>query len=90
MGNPELPLVQWISPALLFRGEIQNLYAFEFGLALVSLGRVAVLRLPSGTVEEEFERLEFVTLGLQTVGLTLLCAVLAQGWIVWWATESLG
>jgi len=83
MGNPELPLVQWISPALLFRGEIQNLYAFEFGLALVSLGRVAVLRLPP-------ERLEFVTLGLQTVGLTLLCAVLAQGWIVWWATESLG
>jgi hypothetical protein len=37
-----------------------------------------------------FDRLDFVTLGLQTAGLTLLCTVLAQGWIFWWTTERLG
>ena len=85
-----LPLARWISPALLFNGEIQNLYAFEFGLALISLGSVAVLRLPPGIVDKVFERLDFVTFGLLTAGLTLLCTVLAQGRIVWWSTEWLG
>ncbi len=85
-----LPLARWISPALLFNGEIQNLYAFEFGLALLSLGSVAVLRLPPGITEDVFERLDFLTFGLLTAGLTLLCTVLAQGRIVWWTTEWLG
>lgn len=85
-----LPLARWISPALLFNGEIQNLYAFEFGLALISLGSVAVLRLPPGIIDEVFERLDFVTFGLLTAGLTLFCTVLAQGRIVWWTTEWLG
>lgn len=85
-----LPLARWISPALLFNGEIQNLYAFEFGLALMSLGSVAVLRLPPGITEDVFERLDFITFGLLTAGLTLLCTVLAQGRIVWWTTDWLG
>lgn len=85
-----LPLARWISPALLFNGEIQNLYVFEFGLALTCLGSVAVLRLPPGIIVEVFERLDFVTFGLLTAGLTLLCTVLAQGRIVWWTTEWLG
>lgn len=90
LAQVALPLARWISPALLFNGEIQNLYAFEFGLALMSLGSVAVLRLPPGVMEDVFERLDFVTFGLMTAGLTLLCAVLAQGRIVWWTTGWLG
>jgi hypothetical protein len=55
-------------------------------------GMVGAFSYRSGriTIEEVFDRLDFVTLGLQTAGLTLLCTVLAQGWIFWWTTERLG
>jgi MFS family permease len=85
-----LPLARLISPALLANGAIENLYLFEFGLSLVCLGSMALLRLPPSETTPVLERLDFVTFCLFAPGLALLVAVLVQGRIVWWSTEWLG
>ena len=85
-----LPLARVISPLLLADGDIQNLYAFEFGLSLVCLGCVALLRLPPSERMEVFEKLDLVTFLLFAPGVMLLIAVLVQGRIVWWSTPWLG
>lgn len=85
-----LPLARVISPLLLANGDIQNLYVFEFGLALVCLGAIALLRLPPSERAPVVERLDFVTFALLAPGLALLTAVLVQGRIVWWTTAWLG
>lgn len=85
-----LPLARVISPLLLADGNIQNLFVFEFGLTLLCLGAVALLRLPPGKRIDAFERLDFLTFGLFAPGMALLCAVLVQGRIIWWSTAWLG
>jgi MFS family permease len=85
-----LPLARVISPLLLANGEIDNLYLFEFGLSLVCLGCVALLRLPPSERLPVFEKLDFVTFALFAPGVMLLIAVLVQGRIVWWTTPWLG
>ncbi|WP_233222257.1 MFS transporter [Allosphingosinicella deserti] len=85
-----LPLARVISPLLLADGDIQTLYVFEFGLSLVCLGCVALLRLPPSERMEVFEKLDLVTFLLFAPGVMLLIAVLVQGRIVWWSTPWLG
>lgn len=90
LGQVALPLARVISPFLLANGAIENLYLFEFGLSLVCLGSMALLRLPPSETAPVLERLDFVTFAIFAPGLALLIAVLIQGPIVWWSTAWLG
>jgi MFS family permease len=85
-----LPVARMLSPLLLLNGRIQNLFVFEFGLVLLCLGSVALLRLPPSERIKAFEKLDFLTFALVAPGMALLCAVLVQGRIVWWSTPWLG
>ena len=78
------PLARVISPALLIGGEVEKLYYLELGLTLLSLGAVALLRLPPSERIKAFEKLDFLTFALFAPGMAMLCAVLAQGRILWW------
>ncbi|MCW2363905.1 MULTISPECIES: MFS transporter [Sphingobium] len=84
------PLARVISPALLIHGDVQNLYLFEFGLTLLCLAGVWLLRLPPSERIDAFEPLDFLTFALFAPGIALLSAVLVQGRIVWWSTQWLG
>lgn len=90
LSQVALPLARAISPLLLANGEIRNLYLFEFGLALLCLGAIALLRLPPSERVETFEPLDLLTIVLLAPGLALLTAVLVQGRIVWWTTPWIG
>lgn len=90
LSQVALPLARVISPLLLTHGDIQNLYIFEFGLALICLGAIALLRLPPSERMTVFEPLDFLTFALFAPGMGLLTAVLVQGRIVWWTTPWLG
>lgn len=90
LGQIALPLARVISPVLLADGDIQNLFILELGLTLVCLGSVALLRLPPSQRIQAFEPLDFLTFAFFAPGVALLCAVLAQGRIVWWTTAWLG
>jgi len=90
LSQVALPLARAISPLLLADGEIRNLYLFEFGLALLCLGAIALLRLPPSERIDTFEPLDLVTIALLAPGLALLTAVLTEGRIVWWTTAWIG
>ncbi|MGK2912021.1 MAG: MFS transporter [Sphingobium sp.] len=90
LSQVALPLARAISPLLLANGEIQNLYLFEFGLSLLCLGCVALLRLPPSQRIEVFEKIDLLTFILFAPGVMLIIAVLVQGRIVWWSTPWLG
>lgn len=90
LSQMALPLARVISPLLLANGDIQSLHLFEFGLALMCLGAIALLRLPPSERTQVFEKLDFVTIALFAPGMALLTAVLVQGRILWWTTPWLG
>ncbi|MBO9622376.1 MAG: MFS transporter [Sphingomonas sp.] len=90
LSQVALPLARVFSPLLLASGDIQNLYIFEFGLALLCLGSIALLRLPPSERAQVFERLDFLTLALFAPGMALLTAVLVQGRTVWWTQPWIG
>lgn len=90
LSQVALPLARAISPSLLANGEIENLYLFEFGLSLLCLGCVALLRLPPSQRIEVFEKIDLLTFLLFAPGVMLIIAVLVQGRIVWWSTPWLG
>ncbi|MDB5672384.1 MAG: transporter [Alphaproteobacteria bacterium] len=90
LAQVALPLARMLSPLLLLNGRVQNLFVFEFGLTLLCLGSVALLRLPPSERMKAFEKLDFLTFLLVAPGMALLCAVLVQGRIVWWSTPWLG
>lgn len=90
LGQIALPLARFLSPLLLANGTIQTLYIFEFGLALICFGCVALLRLPPSERAPVFEKLDAVTMALFAPGIALLTAVLIQGRIVWWSTAWIG
>ncbi|GLR46671.1 MFS transporter [Sphingomonas astaxanthinifaciens] len=90
LGQIALPLARFLSPLLLVNGDLQTLYLFEFGLALICFGCVALLRLPPSERAPVFEKLDAVTMTLFAPGIALLTAVLVQGRIVWWTTPWIG
>ena len=90
LSQVALPLARVFSPFLLANGDIQSLYIFEFGLALLCLGAIALLRLPPSERAQVFERLDFLTLALFAPGMALLIAVLVQGRTVWWTQPWIG
>jgi MFS family permease len=89
LGTSQLaiPLARLVSEDLLEIAEWRGLYLFELGMALLSLGCVLLLKLPPGDRFKAFEKLDFVTFGLLSVGFALLCAVLSLGRIDWWLEE---
>ncbi len=78
------PVAWLLSPGLLDRGEWQNLYLFEAGLALCAFAAVVVLKLPPGIQIKSFERTDFLTFALLAPALALLVIVLNQGFVRWW------
>jgi hypothetical protein len=86
IGIPQLatPLARLFSSDLLERGQWTMLYVFELGMAMISLALVFLLRLPPSEKMKAFEKLDFLTFALYAPGVALLCAVLAQGRILWW------
>lgn len=90
LSQVALPLARTISPLLLENGEIANLHMLEFGLALVCLGAIALLRLPPSERIQVFEKLDLLTFSLLAPGLALLTAVFVQGRIVWWTVPWIG
>nr|WP_205964359.1 MFS transporter [Ramlibacter agri] len=85
-----LPLARVLSPLLLASGNIQHLFLFELGMALLAIGCAALLPLPPADTVKAFEPLDGLTFLLMAPGIALLCAVLAQGRTVWWTTPWLG
>jgi MFS family permease len=86
LGLSQIPtfLARLFSPELLAIDQWRSLYLFEFGLALLCLGSVALLRLAPSQRVKAFEPLDFVTYPLFAGGAALLCAVLGMGRIDWW------
>jgi hypothetical protein len=86
LGLSQIPtfLARLFSPELLAIDQWQSLYLFEFGLALICLGSVTLLRLPPSQRSKAFEPLDFVTYPLFAGGAALLCAVLGLGRTDWW------
>jgi MFS family permease len=86
LGLSQVPtfLARLFSPELLANDQWRSLYLFEFGLALLCLSAVALLRLPPSQRVKAFEPLDFITFPMFAVGAALLCAVLGLGRIDWW------
>lgn len=89
LGTAQLaiPMARLVSEDLLQIAEWRGLYLFELGMALLSLGCVLLLKLPPGDRFKAFEKLDFLTFGLLSSGVALLCAVLSLGRIEWWLEE---
>lgn len=87
IGIPQLatPLARLFSSELLAFGEWRTLYLFEFGLAVITLAAVLLLRLPPSERKDAFKPMDFVSFGLFATGSALLCAVLGEGRQLWWA-----
>jgi len=79
-----IPLARVLAPSLLEWGDWRMTYFFELGLALAALAMVLALPLPPSDRTKEFEKTDFLTIALLFPGIALLCAVLAQGRILWW------
>jgi MFS family permease len=90
MVQTGLPLARAISPLLVYDGNVESLFAFQFGLSLVAVGLVNVLPLPQGIKVRAFNRFDLVSFPLLVAGAGLLCVFLVQGRIVWWPTPWLG
>ena len=82
------PLVQSFSSDLIALDQWRSLYMLELGAALLSLGAVALLRLPPSKKTKVFEPLDFVTYLLFSAGAALLCAVLGLGRVDWWTDQA--
>jgi hypothetical protein len=85
-----LPLSRVIAPLLLGAGDIQHLFAFELGLALICLACAGVLPLPPSNTMRAFERLDLLTFAFLAPGMALLCGVFAQVRLVWWSAPWIG
>ena len=84
-----IPLSMIISPYLAIDGQLESLFLFEFGLALICFGLINILELPPGNTEKVFEKLDIVSFAFFASGLAALAVFLVQGRILWWTTPWL-
>ncbi|WP_374524820.1 MFS transporter [Sphingopyxis sp.] len=84
------PFARAISPLLVFDGDLNHLFQFQFALSLVAVGLVNILQVPPGETIKSFEKLDLLTFPMLAGGVGLLCAFLVQGRIQWWTTPWLG
>lgn len=85
-----VPFARAISPLLVFDGDMNHLFHFQFALSLLAVGLVYILQVPQGEKIKSFEKLDLLTFPMLAVGVGLLCAFLVQGRIQWWSTPWLG
>ena len=84
-----VPLSRIISPFLAIDGQLENLFLFQVGLALICFGLINILELPPGNTEKVFEKLDIVSFAFFAIGLAALAVFLVQGRILWWTTPWL-
>ncbi len=84
-----IPLSRIISPYLAVDGQLESLFLFEFGLALICFGLINILELPPGNTEKVFEKLDILSFSFFASGLAALAVFLVQGRIQWWTTPWL-
>lgn len=84
-----IPLSRLISPYLAIDGQLENLFLFQLGLALICFGLINILELPPGNTEKVFEKLDFLSFAFFASGLAALAVFLVQGRIQWWTTPWL-
>jgi hypothetical protein len=84
------PLARAISPYLLVDGNLSRAFQLQFGLSIISLGAVYLLRLPIGFRKKTFEKLDLPSITLFLVGVAALLSFLIQGRIQWWDASWLG
>lgn len=83
------PLSRILSPYLAVEGDIESLFLFQFGLALLCFGLINLLELPPGKTDKVFEKLDILSFTFFAGGLAALCVFLVQGRILWWTTPWL-
>ena len=84
-----IPLSRIISPYLAVDGQLESLFLFQVGLALICFGLINILELPPGNTEKVFEKLDIVSFAFFASGLAALAVFLVQGRILWWTTPWL-
>ncbi|MGO2385737.1 MAG: MFS transporter [Psychrobacter sp.] len=84
-----IPLSRIISPYLAIDGQLENLFLFQLGLALICFGLINILELPPGNTEKVFEKLDFLSFAFFASGLAALAVILVQGRVLWWTTPWL-
>lgn len=90
LSQVAFPLARAISPYLLVDGNISRAFQLQFGLSVVALGAVYLLRLPPGDRRRTFEKLDLPSITLFMTGVAALLAFMIQGRIQWWDTPWLG
>jgi hypothetical protein len=90
LSQVAFPLARAVSPYLLVDGDISRAFQLQFGLSVVALGAVYLLRLPPGDRRRTFEKLDLPSITLFMTGVAALLAFMIQGRIQWWDTPWLG
>lgn len=78
------PLARLFPVEMLALGGWHGLHLIEAGLALAALAALLILPLPPSDRSPAFEPLDFVTVALAVPAISLICAVLGAGRVVWW------
>lgn len=84
-----IPLSRIISPYLAIDGQLEGLFLFQVGLALICFALINILELPPGNTQKVFEKLDIVSFAFFATGLAALSVFLVQGRILWWTTPWL-
>src|SRR5262245_1957331 len=78
------PLARLVPVEMLALASWHSLYLIEIAVAAIVLAASLAMPLPPSERGPALERLDFVSAGLLASALTLLCAVLGQGRLLWW------
>ncbi|UXH79946.1 MFS transporter [Roseateles amylovorans] len=79
------PLSRVLAPDLLVSGRWQGLFLLDVALALLSLAAIHAVPLKPQPRQPVFGRGDLLSVPLYAVGLVLLCVVVSQGRLAWWA-----
>jgi hypothetical protein len=78
------PLARLVPVDLLAQAGWRGLHLMELGVGLALLAVLNLAPLPPTVKTKAFERLDFVTIALLVPAALLVCAVLAEGRVLWW------
>ena len=78
------PLARLVPVDLLAEAGWRGLHLMELGVGLTLLAAVNLVPLPPTEKTKAFEPLDFVTIALFVPAALLICAVLAEGRVLWW------
>jgi hypothetical protein len=78
------PLARLVPVDLLAEAGWRGLHLMELGVGLTLLAVLNLAPLPPTVKTKVFERLDFVTIALFVPAALLVCAVLAEGRVLWW------